>query len=259
MTPITHSKTEASRRSNRIGALQSLQTPEQKAPAAVPRERILASSLPRLFSGISPTDISRISAAARRRAVYAGQILAVAGDTANEMFLLRHGYVDYSITTEKGDQILLRRLVPNNVFGVAAMLASAVAYVGTSECVVSGEALVWDRHTVRTLVASYPLLAENALQIALGYLALFTQRHAELLANSAKDRLARALIRLGSRTGHFVPSGLEIEVKHKDLASLADTTIYTTSRVLSQWERKGLLRQERGRVILSDPERLLVT
>jgi CRP-like cAMP-binding protein len=55
----------------------------------------------------------------------------------------------------------------------------------------------------------------------------------------------------------MVPSGVEIEIKNEDLASLADVSFFTASRCLQEWERKGAVEKSRGKVLIRSPEKLL--
>jgi CRP-like cAMP-binding protein len=79
-----------------------------------------------------------------------------------------------------------------------------------------------------------------------------------LVSNTAEERLAYTLTELGSRVGHMLPAGIEVDVKNEDLASMADISVFTTSRFLKNWERKGALDKHRGKVLIRCPEKLLV-
>jgi CRP-like cAMP-binding protein len=43
---------------------------------------------------------------------------------------------------------------------------------------------------------------------------------------------------------------------NEDLASGANVTLFTVSRILSKWQREGILHKRRGKVILRQPELL---
>ena len=55
----------------------------------------------------------------------------------------------------------------------------------------------------------------------------------------------------------MLPSGIEIDIKNEDLASLADISFFTASRLLKEWERKGVVEKSRGKVLIRRPEKLL--
>lgn len=211
----------------------------------------------RFFTGLDRSETSAILAAAIRQKCKGGEVIARADEPASRLFLVRDGSVDYFVLTSDGREILLRRLVSGNIFGVGAFLSQPVGYVGTSKAVHNCELFVWGHTVIRELAMTFPRLGENALRTVLRYVALFAERHIALVSKPAQERLAFALTSLGSRAGHMVPSGVEIEIKNEDLASLADVSFFTASRFLQEWERKGAVEKSRGKVLIRSPEKLL--
>jgi CRP-like cAMP-binding protein len=211
----------------------------------------------RFFTGLERSQTREILAAATLRKLKGGEIVARADEPATHLFLLKNGCIDYFVVTSDGREILLRRLVSGNIFGVGAFLSDPVGYVGTSKSVHNSEVFMWGNAVIRKLVKTYPLLGENALRTVLRYVALFAERHIALVTKPAQERLAFALTSLGSRAGHMVPSGVEINIKNEDLASLADVSFFTASRFLQEWERKGAVEKSRGKVLIRSPEKLL--
>jgi CRP/FNR family transcriptional regulator, nitrogen oxide reductase regulator len=210
-----------------------------------------------LFSHLQPNEITAIEGAATRRHFEASQIIVRANEVAKNFFLVTTGCVDYHVTNEGGRDVLLRRLAAGDIFGVAAFLSKPVGYLGTATAVQHVQVLEWRDEVIRKLAKAYPQLAENALRTVLRYLALYVKRHLELVSNTAQERLAYALSSLGSRTGHPVARGVEVDIKNEDLASLADVNFFTVSRVLTNWDREGVVEKRRGRIIIRSPERLL--
>jgi CRP-like cAMP-binding protein len=210
-----------------------------------------------LFSGLRDKEIEAIEALGARREFEASQIIVRTSEPVKNLFLIKTGYVDYYVTTEEGLDVLLRRLAAGDVFGVGAFLSKPIGYLGSAEAVRHVEVLKWEHEVIGHLAKTYPQLAENALRTALRYLALYAKRHIRLVSQPAQERLACALCSLGTRTGHAVPSGVEIDIKNEDLASLADIGFFTASRLLKGWERKGVLEKSRGKVIILSPEKLL--
>jgi CRP-like cAMP-binding protein len=210
-----------------------------------------------LFSGLQEHEIKIIKDAATRREFEASRILVTANEPANRLFLVGMGCVDYYVTNEAGQDILLRRLAPGDVFGQASLLSKPIGYIGTAKAVHQVRVLEWKSPEIRQLAKSYPQLVENALRTVLRYLALYAKRHMRLVSNTAQERLACALSSVGSRTGHAVPSGVEVDIKNEDLASLADVSFFTASRILKGWDRDGVVEKTRGKVVILSPEKLL--
>jgi CRP-like cAMP-binding protein len=62
---------------------------------------------------------------------------------------------------------------------------------------------------------------------------------------------------LANGMGERVTEGVALDVRNEELANEANITIFTTSRLLSEWQRKGILTKRRGKVVLRSPENLM--
>jgi len=51
-------------------------------------------------------------------------------------------------------------------------------------------------------------------------------------------------------TGRKVAGGTELYITNEELANSAALTVFETSRLISEWQRTGVLVKQRGRVIL---------
>ena len=210
------------------------------------------------LAGLERSAINAILGAAEFRWVPAKQAVTNGGDPATHLFLLRAGRARYCHLTKKGDLILLAPLVPGDVIGLMALLKNPCAYIATAEAASDCELLVWDRARVRQFVSLYPLLGENGLRIAFGYLQNYIERHVALVTETAMERLAKALLKLGQQSGTFHPDGVEIHTTNDELSALADISRFTASRALSEWVRSGTISKGRGRILLHAPEALLI-
>ena len=72
------------------------------------------------------------------------------------------------------------------------------------------------------------------------------------------QRLARALLELADRHGQPDSRGVVIEppMTRQDLAAIVATTLFTVSRLLSDWENQGLVESSRARVRVRNVEGL---
>ena len=209
-----------------------------------------------LFSGLGSDEIVRILAAAER--TFTGsEIIISPEEPASRFFLVTSGYVNYFVLTSHGEEILLRRMIPGDIFGLAAFLSRPMGYLGTAKPARLSKVLEWQRPPLLQFAEAYPRLLENAFRVSLHYIAGCARRHARRVSNTAAERLAIAIADLARRSGRVQPSGVEVEIKNEELASLADTTLFTASRVLKRWEREGTVSKSRGKVLLRCPEKLL--
>jgi CRP-like cAMP-binding protein len=213
---------------------------------------------PRFLEGLATPDIRTIVDSATQRHFLANSIITTQGDPAEHLFLLLQGRARYFYMTNQGEKLLLWWLRAGEMFGGAALLSRPRNYLVSTETVKSSCALVWNRATVRELAVRYPQLLENALSVLSDYLDAYLAIHLSMTRHTARQRLAQVLVTLASGIGHKVPTGVELSVSNEDLANAANVTPFTASRLLSEWQRSGMLVKSRGKVLLRHPERLLL-
>ena len=212
---------------------------------------------PKFFEGISPGDLSLILRAARLRRFQAHSVIAIEGHRADKLFLILEGHARVFFTTPKGEKIVLFWIPPGDVAGSRALLSRPMDYLASTEAVTDGLALVWRRSDILSLSKQHQPLLENALMIASDYVEIWRDLHLEATYHTASQRVARVLGSLAKGMGRKVAEGIELNVTNEELANEANVTIFTVSRLLSEWHRKGLLLKGRGKVILHSPEELV--
>src|ERR1700739_1301662 len=211
----------------------------------------------RLFEGMDARDIKTILAAGTQRHFPAHSVVVNQGYPAEDMFLLLTGRARRFYLTEDGQKLVLLRVPPGEIFGEAPMLARPADYLVSTETTTDSNALVWKQNTIRSLCDRYPRLVENTLLISFDYLVVYRTAHVSLISKSARQRLAQVLVNLADGIGEKVPGGVELDIRNEELASEANISLFTASRLLSAWQREGILVKRRGKVLLRLPDRLL--
>lgn len=211
----------------------------------------------RIFTGLEKQEANAILAAAAKRKFKASETIIRAEGKATHMIMVRKGFVDFFVLTEKGQDVLVRRFVPGDVFGIASLLHEPLGYLGTATAVSDVEVLAWDQRDAARIAHAYPRFSQNAFRLALRYIAIYAHRHTSLVFDTAQERLAYALTSTASRAGATLPTGVEISIRNQDLASLADVSLFTACRLMKKWERAGAVEKSRGKVLIRCPERLL--
>jgi CRP-like cAMP-binding protein len=222
------------------------------------RSTLAAARPSRFLTGLEQPATQAILAAAQIRRISAKHDITSGGHRATHFFLVQSGRVRFYHLTKQGESVLLAWLVPGDVIGLVALLKSPLVYMASTEASSDCELLTWERSVIRRLAGRYPLLSENGLHIALGYLRNYIDRHIGLVTKTAEERLAATLLRLGDQSNEVHPNGIEIRATNDQLGALADISPFTVSRVLRKWVRAGILAKGRGRVLLYAPEALLI-
>ena len=213
----------------------------------------------RLFEGIAPRDLEIIRAAATERRFLANSVITNQGNPAEHLFMLTSGRARYFFITEEGKKTLLLWLTQGEIVGGAAFLSKAPKYLLSAETVKDSSVLVWDRPTLRSLATQHPRLLENALVMASDYLVWYFADHVALTCHTARQRLAQVLIRLAEVIGQKVRGGIEFDATNEELASAANITPFTASRLVSEWQKNRAIIKRRGKILLQSPERLLLS
>jgi len=206
--------------------------------------------------GLTPEDRDMVLAAASRRHLRANSVAVHQGDPANFMFLLFKGCARHFYLTPQGKKIVLFWLAPGQIFGASALLSTPSQYLVGTEILKDSCLLVWQRSAIRTLAARLPRLLDNAICVANDYLIWYLAAHTSLVSHTAEQRLAQVLTTLARGFGHKVRGGTCLELTNEQLANAANVTIFTASRVLNSWQRKGAVVKTRRRLLLRLPEQL---
>jgi CRP-like cAMP-binding protein len=211
---------------------------------------------PPLFRGLQKSEIEVVVSAAVRRNCQRGAVLSTEGEAAGQFFMLLSGRARYFTLSEDGRRVILRWILPSDVFGAMALMHDAGAYLVSTESVRDGELLVWSRREIRRIVLRYPRLLENVLTTTSEYFRWYITAHLALISRSAPQRLARVLFHLAKDIGRPMRDGIALDITNEELADAAHITRFSASRLLSEWQRTGILSKQRGKLVLISPERL---
>ncbi len=110
------------------------------------------------------------------------------------------------------------------------------------------------------LMHKYPQLAINMLRLTIDRIDELQTRYLEISADQVERRIAHALLRLMKQFGKKNADGIIIDfcLSRQELADYTGTTLYTVSRTLSAWKKKGWVKSGRKQVIITDPHALVL-
>jgi CRP-like cAMP-binding protein len=211
-----------------------------------------------LFKGLADHELHIILQAGRPRQMTGGDYFFMQDDPAEHVYLLEQGQVKLGQVTLEGAQVILNVIGPGEIFGLIGFVENnlyPVSALAVNDCM----ALSWDRLGLVRLAESYPRLALNAMNHMAVRVSEFQGQIRALATERVERRLARVLLRLVRQVGKKVESGvlIDLSVSRQDLAEMSGTTLYTVSRILSQWDRAGLIEAGRERVVIRSPHGLV--
>jgi CRP-like cAMP-binding protein len=130
-------------------------------------------------------------------------------------------------------------------------------YLTTVKTLEESSVRVWEGVAVQALFFQIPRLRENAYAIASGYVAKLADLLVARVSLTAKQRLLRALVDSVRQIGHASTQSTELVLTNEELAEMADVSLFTASRQLSEWHSQGILAKSRGKILLRAPQRLV--
>lgn len=212
----------------------------------------------KLFHGIEREVLAEVVACARERRIEAEGAVFREGEPAAWFCVVVTGRLKLTQVGPDGSEVILRFVSPGEATAALAAFEGAV-YPATAWAESGTRMLVWSRETVRALLRRHSALALNALELVSDRLREVQERFRELATERVARRIARALLRLVRQAGRKVEGGVLIDMplSRQNLAEMTGTTLFTVSRVLSEWESLGIIASGRERVVIRRPHGLV--
>ena len=211
------------------------------------------------FRSLTRPQIREILDAAQTLRCDGGQAVFSEGMPVDRFFLLLDGHIRVQRSTPGGEQIIMLHIAPGQLFGVGAALgyktypATAVA---ADECIV----LSWPNRLWPEFTARYDGFATQTYKVVGERLAEMHGTIADMATKQVEQRIASAILRLITQMGRKVDIGIEIDfpITRQNLADMTGTTLHTVSRLLSAWEKAGIVASERKKITVTAPHRLVM-
>lgn len=196
------------------------------------------------FAGAEPQLLDRMAGAATVRTLRRGEMLWRAGDPARSLTVIKSGLIKVVRPAARGRSAICGIFGPPDTVGDLAVLRG-IPY--PADAVVATETA-----TVITIPGGF--LADATAQNANLAVSLACAMHTKLTAlhdkvdvlsaGSVESRLATLLLKLYDRFGDDFDDGtssIPVALSRRELAELVATSFETAIRVMTRWEREGVL------------------
>jgi CRP-like cAMP-binding protein len=196
---------------------------------------------------------------ATSRRYEAGVAIFEEGHPAERFYMLLDGYVRVIRITPTGEQVTALHIPAGQLMGIAKAIGRET-YPATALTATESLALSWPMRLWDSFIADYDGFATETYKTLGLRLGEVHSRVVEMATQQVEQRVANALLRLINQTGRKVEGGIEIDfpITRQDLSELTATTLHTVSRLLSGWEKQGLVQSKRKRITVCDPHALVV-
>lgn len=186
-----------------------------------------------------------------------GEFIVRPGETLSGVYYIESGIVKAYDITKYGEENLLIIRHAGEMLGLTWAVAGRereIIYTPLSPTV------VWMVSLERFM--EYLNLHPEAAVPIVGILADMFRLHGERIMTleyrTVRERLASFLLGMAERFGIEIDKGIRINapLRHQDIASSISATRETTSRTLSELERKGILCTEQSNIIIMNRQAL---
>ncbi len=211
------------------------------------------------FRGLTRPQIREILDAAQTARFDAGQAIFSEGMPVDRFFLLLDGHIRVQRITAQGDQIILLHIAPGQLFGIGAALGHK-AYPATAmaagDCIV----LAWPNRLWPEFIANYTGFATQTYAVVGERMADMHSVIVEMATKQVEQRIAAALLRLITQMGRKVEHGIEIDfpITRQNISDMTGSTLHTVSRLLSAWEKDGIVASQRKKITVTAPHQLVL-
>ncbi len=179
------------------------------------------------------------------------------GDNAKYAYVLVTGMVKLVQSNPAGQQVNLRTIKEWEMFAALGAIRPDATYPVAAQALEASSALAIESDLLREMMQTRPYLNFGMMQLMTGYIQEMQNRYRELATEKVERRLALTILRLASQIGIKSGESVELPLSQQDIAEAAGSTIYTVSRTLSEWEKRGLIETGRGRIVMRNPHGLV--
>lgn len=211
-----------------------------------------------LFADLEPLELEAIASICRRRQVPKGSIIFYAEDPGNACYITVEGKVKIVVHAGDGREHILGILSPPDLFGEMSLL-DGHARSATAIAVEETGVLTIQREEFLKILRDSPGIPLKLLTV-LSRRLRSTDAHVESLAFlSAPGRVARLLLELAREAGTRNEAGhpmFSTRMTRQEMANLTGTSRETFTRVLMDYQERGLVGIDRNQFRLTNPGKL---
>lgn len=198
-----------------------------------------------LLSDLSEDDIAQLAMQTRLENVPRDQVIFYQGDPCDRVWLVNSGRVKIVYHDTNAREVILEIISPGEAFGGAVLFFPT--HPATAIAMEDSVLASFSREAYTTFLLQRPATILKLLHM-LGKRHLAMINMQIMAGERVERRMAHILLKLALRTGRDTPDGkmITIALSRQDLADMACTTLETSIRTLSRFQKEGLISTRRG-------------
>jgi CRP-like cAMP-binding protein len=201
------------------------------------------------FAILDENEFQELTSLAKEKVFVSNSMIFWEGDPSDWFYIITSGKVKVTKLASSGKEIILSFFSPGEIVGEVAVFENK-PYPASAQAVEETRLIGIKKSEFMDFLLRHPDVALKIIGILSGRLREAQSRLRDLAGERVEQRLARMLLMLSAKLGSILP------FTRQELSDMAGTTTETTIRVLSQWKDHGIIRSDRGKIIIADEPRL---
>jgi len=212
-----------------------------------------------VFQNATDDDLQLILQNSITRSMEESGFFFFQGDPATYLYVLTSGQIKLLQTNPNGQNVNLRTISPWQMFGALGAVRADATYPASAQALEDSTALAIRSDFLHSMLETRPHISFDLMKLMTSYIQEMQARYRELATERVEQRVAGALLRLAAQMGIKTgkETSIELSFSRQDLAEMTGTTLYTVSRLLSEWERQGIIATGRERIKILKPHELV--
>lgn len=212
-----------------------------------------------LFRGLEDHELGVLAHQVVRRDYTRQEIIFSQGEPGDGLYVIVDGRVSVSRENWNGDEMIINIMKPGEYFGELALFDDQPRSA-TATAVDAVSLLFLARPAFRTFLETHPRVAFTCLEVVVRRLRHCTDLIDELALLDVHTRLARRLLWLADqgtvRDNASSQTAPLVRITQQHLASLTGATRESVNKHLNTLVDQGMIRLERGAIVIVDRARL---
>ena len=208
-----------------------------------------------MFSALSDTDLIRLSDMAKEFVYKNGEYVFYEGDSPDWFCIVKEGNIKAIKQAEDGKEIIMHMFKAGDTFGDVAVFDRRP--YPASALTVGQTTVIKFHHThCFQILETMPEVAAKFLLTMGRKQREFVQRIEGALTSRVEKRIANTLLKLANMTDAELGKSINLHLTRKDIASMVGTTIETAIRVMSRFQKEGVIETNRSGITILKPDKL---
>lgn len=205
-----------------------------------------------IFSNLTYDEMMEVARITRERVYEKGQMIYMAGDKGEKLYVIHSGKVKITRITDSGKEQVIRVLGPGEFMGELSLFSS-LPLTDNGEALTKTRVCVIDGQKLKDLMKRFPAIALKVIE----ELSKRLEKSESLIENislyGVEKRIAQALINMAEGKNEIV-----LKMSKRDLASYLGMSQETLSRKLTAFQDMGIIKLiGHRRIIILDIDALM--